>query len=97
MADLAGLTKRQLLLEIISITERLETRMATVEEDLAAATAALEALKVDIAAEIQQVLDGLAATADVEAAKAGLEALTAGLLEQSVTLEADDVPPVSGV
>jgi uncharacterized protein involved in exopolysaccharide biosynthesis len=64
--------------------------LSAVTEAVAAAQAALDALKADIAAEIQQVIDALNSNADVQAALDGLNAITAQLAAQSDALRADD-------
>ena len=86
------LSDRALLERIYAEVLRVEDRMTAVEDALAVANAALDKLRTDIAAEIQQVIDGLTATADVAVAVTGLTAITAGLAEQSAALTADDVP-----
>lgn len=84
------LSDRALLLLILTRLDDQEDALSAITDALDAANAALTALKTDIAAEIQQVVDALASTADVQAAVDGLTAITAQLTEQSVVLQADD-------
>ena len=92
-AAVEELSDRALLVRIYAELLRLGDRMTAVEDALAAANAALAQLRIDVAAEIQQVIDGLAATADIQTALSGLAAITAGLTEVSAALVADDVTP----
>jgi uncharacterized protein involved in exopolysaccharide biosynthesis len=95
-AQLSELTDRSLLERAVAGIMGLGVRMTAVEDSLATANAALVDLKADIAAEVAQVAAALTATQDVAAAVAGLNAISAGLTEQSAVLEADDpVPPVA--
>lgn len=85
-----SLSSRALL---ILILERLATQgeqLSAITDAVAAAQAAVDQLKVDIATEIQQVIDALNANQDVQAALDGLNAITAQLQAQSAALQADD-------
>lgn len=64
--------------------------MSAITDAVAATQAALDQLKTDIAAEIQQVVDALASTADVQAALTGLTTITTQLRAASTSLRSDD-------
>lgn len=95
-ATVDELSNRALLVRLHTLLIFQGDQLSAITDAVAATQAALDQLKVDIAAEIQQVVDALAAGAgtaeDVNAALAGLNTIRAQLLEQSTALQADNPP-----
>lgn len=90
--DIGELSDRAILLRIHANTITLGVQLSAISDAVAATQTALDQLKVDIAAEIQQVAALLTASADIPAAVDQLNAITAQLQSASTDLRADDTP-----
>lgn len=92
VTDIDELSDRAILLRTYTLINNLGVQVSAIADAVAATQAAVDQLKVDIAQEIQQVTDALAASADIPAAVTQLNAITTQLTEQSTALQADNPP-----